>query len=75
MTIKNDAIVRRNLFIMTIVWLTTSNTFYIFNFRVTKLQGNLFHNNLASSLADSAVYFVTYLVLPKIGLKKSICIS
>jgi hypothetical protein len=51
-----------NIFIMIIVWVCTSLTFYMFNFFIKYMPGDIYFNSIVSSFAVGALMFQTWLV-------------
>jgi len=62
------------IIIMIIVWVCTSLTFYMFNFFIKYMPGDIYFNSIVSSFAVGALIFQAWLV-KTIGAKRSMMLT
>jgi len=60
-----------NLIIMTILWTVSSFDYYMINFQLKYIQGNVFLNSGFSSLSECIAYAVGGVMVNKMGTKKA----
>ena len=57
-----DKSAKFNIIIMIIVWVCTSLTFYMFNFFIKYMPGDIYFNSIVSSFAVGVLIFQVWLV-------------
>jgi len=70
--IKDLIRVRRhfiNLIIMVSVWIASSFDFYLLNFQMKNIKGNIFLNTFTSSLSELPAIIISGFMYKKIGMK------
>lgn len=60
-----------NLVILTVIMITSQLNYFLINFRLKYIKGDLYNNQMISSTCDVVFVLATYKILPLIGLKKS----
>lgn len=60
-----------NLIILTILWTTSSFNYYLINFQLKYIEGNIFLNTICSSSSEIAAYICGGYIFAKLGLKTS----
>eukprot|EP00347_Sterkiella_histriomuscorum_P000203 403376785 len=60
-----------NLIAMTFLWTSTSFTYYLINFQLKYLSGDIFSNAIASALSEAPAYIAQGYTYSRLGIKKS----
>lgn len=53
--VVKDKAVLKNILMMILVWTSASFTFYLFNFLIKYMPGDLYYNSVVSGLAAAAM--------------------
>lgn len=64
-----------NLLIMIVLWTVTSFDYYMINFQLQFIQGNIFNNTMLSSISEISAYMLAGVLLEKINIKISFVVS
>lgn len=72
---KNNATFRRNLLIMSFVWIATSIDYYLINFYLKYLKGNMFLNSNVAALAECLSTIMAGYLYLNFGLKMALFVS
>ena len=67
----NDSTLRKNMILMSFIWSFTSTSYYIVNFYLKYLKGNLFFNTEVAVAAEAVSQIAGGYLYIKLGLKKS----
>ena len=59
------------MLIMAFLWTATSFNFYMINFQLKYINGDIFNNAFASALSEVPAYLIQGLTYQKLGLKGS----
>jgi len=70
--LNNDKIMRRNFFIMLFIWICVSTSYYITNFILKYLKGDIFLNSSVSALSEVVSICVAGYIYIKLGVKKAL---
>jgi hypothetical protein len=74
-SIKDIIGVRRhliNLFIMVAVWIASSFDFYLLNFQLKSIKGNIFLNTFSSAISELPAIIISGFMYKKVGIKISL---
>ena len=72
---QHNTIMRKNFIIMSLIWIATSSTYYIFSFYITKIPDNILVLNAASSIPEMLSVSLSWYLYSKVGLKKALLLS
>jgi hypothetical protein len=65
----------RNMIVMVFLWIACSFSYYLINFEMKYIKGDLYINSIFGSLADCMAYGSSAFILKKIGLKNTLIVS
>ena len=71
-SIKDIIKVRRhlvNLIIMVVVWIASSFDYYLLNFQMKNIKGNIFLNTFASAISELPAIIISGFMYKKLGIK------
>ena len=66
---------RRNFFIMLIIWICVSTSYYITSFILKYLKGDIFLNATVSAVSEVVSVILAGFVYTKLGVKKSLTLA
>jgi len=58
----------QNFYIMVFIWVATSVSYYITNFNVKYMKGNLFYNSISMAVSECLSLFLAGYIFLKFGL-------
>ena len=64
-----------NLLILVVVWVASSFNYYLINFKMKYIEGNIFVNNSVAATTEMVAYLVGGFAYQKIGIRLTLAIA
>lgn len=69
--ICGDPLIRKNVILIVFTWATSNFAYYLINFQLNNVPGDIFTNVFISDGAEVASYIVSVILIEKLGLIRS----